>query len=139
MDLDKELIERADDDGTPVYYHALNCPSFCDYECNGNTGALIAKLVTETERLEAENEKLEKSQYTPLWAVVNELKLGGNGCPDSLILEHVSKLREALEESVKLQSHYAGLLNMYDDGKRIQFGSAQVWLDRLEALKGDSG
>lgn len=44
-------------------------------------------------------------------------------------------LREALEESVKYQSHYADLLNMYDGGERMQFADAQAWLDRLAALK----
>jgi len=45
-----------------------------------------------------------------------------------------SGLVEALEESVKLQSHYAGILNDYDGGKRLQFADAQAWLDRLTAL-----
>ena len=43
-------------------------------------------------------------------------------------------LREALEQSVKLQSHYARLLNEYDNGERIIFNTTQEWLDRLEAL-----
>lgn len=37
----------------------------------------------------------------------------------------------ALEESVKLQTHYAELLNMHDGGERKGFDSAQAWLDRL--------
>lgn len=40
-------------------------------------------------------------------------------------------LARALEESVKLQTHYAELLNMYDGGKRIGFNSADAWIDRL--------
>lgn len=40
----------------------------------------------------------------------------------------------ALEESVKLQNHYAGLLNQYDGGARMRFWSAQEWLARLAAL-----
>ena len=47
----------------------------------------------------------------------------------------LQKLQEALEESVKLQSHYAKLLNMHDGGKRIGFANAQAWLDRLAALR----
>ncbi len=43
----------------------------------------------------------------------------------------IERLRYALEESVKLQSHYAMLLNMWDQGERLQFDSAQAWLDRL--------
>jgi hypothetical protein len=42
------------------------------------------------------------------------------------------RLRIALEESVKLQSHYAELLNMHDGGQRIGFASADHWLARLE-------
>ena len=46
------------------------------------------------------------------------------------------KLRiEALEESVKLQSHYAAILNQYDGGKRICFPSVDAWLDRLKEMK----
>jgi Tfp pilus tip-associated adhesin PilY1 len=45
-----------------------------------------------------------------------------------------AKLRAALEESVKLQSHYAMLLNVYDSGKRMQFDNADAWLIRLAAL-----
>lgn len=41
------------------------------------------------------------------------------------------ELYHALEESVKLQSHYASLLNMYDGGQRLQFKDAKDWLVRL--------
>ncbi len=44
-------------------------------------------------------------------------------------------LKEALEESVKLQSHYAKLLNMYDAGERIEFKDADEWLERLEDIR----
>lgn len=45
------------------------------------------------------------------------------------------KLREALEESLKLQSHYAGLLNHYDDGHRKVFKSAEEWVTVLDESK----
>jgi hypothetical protein len=45
------------------------------------------------------------------------------------------ELEYALEESVKLQSHYAKLLNMYDNGKRIEFPDAKSWLMRLRELE----
>lgn len=32
----RERLEVADDDGRPIYLHAEDCPSFCDYACNGN-------------------------------------------------------------------------------------------------------
>ena len=35
---------------------------------------------------------------------------------------------------LKLQSHYAKLLNMYDEGRRLQFKSVEAWLDRLETV-----
>lgn len=41
---------------------------------------------------------------------------------------------EALEQSVKLQSHYAALLNMYDDSKRMEFPNAGSWIQRLRTL-----
>jgi hypothetical protein len=45
-------------------------------------------------------------------------------------IERIQELQIALHESVKLQSHYAMLLNGWDGGKRMQFASAQAWLDR---------
>lgn len=48
--------------------------------------------------------------------------------------------RTALDESVKLQSHYAGLLNTYDGGKRLQFRDRESWMERLGAMiAADSG
>ena len=41
----------------------------------------------------------------------------------------------ALDESVKLQSHYASLLNMQDGGTRMTFATGQAWLDRLKYLR----
>lgn len=40
----------------------------------------------------------------------------------------------ALEESVKLQSHYAELLNMYDNGNRLKFEDANEWVSRLRKI-----
>lgn len=45
------------------------------------------------------------------------------------------KLENALRESVKIQSHYASLLNTYDGGKRIVFSDAEEWMERLDKLK----
>ncbi len=36
-----------------------------------------------------------------------------------------------LRRSVKLQSHYARLLNMLDGGQRMTFDSAAAWIYRL--------
>ena len=43
-----ELLERGDDDG-PIYMHHANCPSFCDYSCNGIHGHNIALDVASDE------------------------------------------------------------------------------------------
>ena len=43
-----------------------------------------------------------------------------------------AKLEEALAESVKLQSHYAMLLNGWDGGRRRQFKDSEEWLARLK-------
>lgn len=44
------------------------------------------------------------------------------------------ELVKALEESLKLQSHYAGLLNSYDSGERLTFSTVEQWLNRLNAI-----
>jgi hypothetical protein len=49
-------------------------------------------------------------------------------------VRHGQMMRRALEESVKLQSHYAELLNAYDGGERLTFASAEEWIERLVAL-----
>ena len=52
---------------------------------------------------------------------------------DYLVNEELTM--EALRQSVKLQSHYAKLLNMHDGGERMQFASAEEWMARLAELK----
>lgn len=46
-----------------------------------------------------------------------------------------ARLKDALEQSVRLQAHYAGLLNDWDGGQRIVFADANAWLYRLAALE----
>lgn len=41
----------------------------------------------------------------------------------------------ALEQSVRLQSHYAMLLNEIDGGRRKTFANADAWIERLKALE----
>jgi hypothetical protein len=50
-------------------------------------------------------------------------------------MTEVLRLKIALRESVNLQGHYAQLLNMWDGGERIEFRSAEEWLDLLEFLR----
>lgn len=46
----------------------------------------------------------------------------------------ILELTKALDESVKLQTHYAELLNMHDGGERIGFASGQEWIARLREV-----
>lgn len=39
--------------------------------------------------------------------------------------------RRALEESVKLQAHYASLLNAHDGGKREIYLNVDLWIERI--------
>jgi len=41
------------------------------------------------------------------------------------------ELYHALEESLKLQAHYAELLNMHDGGQRMIFKTINEWIARL--------
>lgn len=45
-----------------------------------------------------------------------------------------NQLEIALDESVKLQSHYAELLNQYDSGERMTFENAESWIARLKEM-----
>ncbi len=51
--------------------------------------------------------------------------------------DYLRELLRALDESVKLQSHYAGILNSYDGGTRLQFADADAWMKRLADLEKD--
>lgn len=42
------------------------------------------------------------------------------------------QLELALRESVKLQAHYAKLLNVHDRGERMIFEDVDAWLTRLQ-------
>ena len=54
--------------------------------------------------------------------------LSATSCPEC------ARLLIALEKSVSLQSHYAGLLNMWDGGERMKFENAGAWMQRLEKI-----
>ncbi len=47
----------------------------------------------------------------------------------------IAELEEGLRESVKLQAHYAKLLNMHDGGERMIFRTADEWLARLAEIR----
>lgn len=51
----------------------------------------------------------------------------------------IALLRRALAESLRLQSHYAMLLNMQDGGQRMRFDSVDAWLERLALLADKAG
>jgi len=73
----------------------------------------------EIEQLQAENEHLCESVKAM-----------------DVLTEQIVELQESLDESIKFQTHYAELLNMYDGGKRIIFKNSEQWIKRLQALKG---
>jgi hypothetical protein len=55
-----------------------------------------------------------------------------------MAVDHQGKRIEVLEialcESLVLQSHYAALLNRFDDGHRLTFATANDWIDRLRLI-----
>ena len=53
-------------------------------------------------------------------------------CEECFTQSH--ELMLALIESVKLQSHYANLLNMHDGGTRMQFSCVAEWIERLKKV-----
>jgi len=50
-------------------------------------------------------------------------------------LTRIGGIADGLEGSVRLQSHYAAMLNAYDDGQRLTFQDGAAWLERLASLK----
>jgi hypothetical protein len=48
---------------------------------------------------------------------------------------YAATLRVALDESIRLQAHYAELLNQYDGGRRIAFVNAEAWIARLRETR----
>lgn len=55
----------------------------------------------------------------------------------ALDAEHnrAESLERALEESLQLQAHYAGLLNQHDGGQRRAFPTVEAWLQRLTEMR----
>jgi hypothetical protein len=51
------------------------------------------------------------------------------------VASELEELQRGLDESVKLQSHYAGLLNIWDGGKRTVFPDSEDWLKRLRKTR----
>ena len=49
--------------------------------------------------------------------------------------ERIKSLEFALTESLRLQSHYAVLLNRMDGGNRMQFATADEWMRRLSQTR----
>jgi hypothetical protein len=45
-----------------------------------------------------------------------------------------AELRRALKRSLRLQAHYAMLLNMHDGGQRMIFTEIDQWLARLREV-----
>lgn len=44
---DPQLLEIFE--GEAIYYHAADCPSFCDFACNGMVGSLVAEAYNEAD------------------------------------------------------------------------------------------
>jgi hypothetical protein len=66
--------------------------------------------------------------------VRDELPLEAAASQIYYLRARVAELESALEQSVKLQSHYAMLLNDWDGGTRLRFDSVKEWLAKLAAL-----
>lgn len=49
-------------------------------------------------------------------------------------VQELRSLQIALAESVKLQAHYASLLNMWDGGQRMVFADSSAWIARLKEI-----
>jgi hypothetical protein len=56
---------------------------------------------------------------------------------DAQVAPMLNRVFDALEQSVRLQSHYAAILNDYDGGKRDVFADGLEWMERLDAVKAD--
>jgi hypothetical protein len=41
-DFDITLFETDEETGEAIYFHSPDCPSYCDYACNGREGRLMA-------------------------------------------------------------------------------------------------
>jgi hypothetical protein len=50
--------------------------------------------------------------------------------------EETRRLRMALERSLRMQNHYAELLNAHDGGARLGFDTVEAWMERLDSVDG---
>lgn len=63
--------------------------------------------------------------------ILKMLKLDGT-MEDFDVTQAVRDMHTALTESVRLQSHYAELLNAHDSGQRLTFATPEHWIQRLK-------
>lgn len=94
-------------------------------------------------KLEAEIDRLSRSQYDLVWQIVKALDLGACGCPDSLIINEVQQLREknatltarvaAVEGALRDSQAEANRLGDDVDEVRKQLGEVVGERDALRA------
>jgi hypothetical protein len=114
----KEVRESSRDFGVLrlCVHHYIGCGETWLATCYGVLNARELKAAT--------LEGAQKEATALLRSVLNEA-----------LREHpMDKMEIALSESVKLQSHYAALLNQYDGGERLTFKSSAEWIERLEKI-----
>ena len=85
----------------------------CSFGC---TFKIAEGLRLENDQLQDENKHLRESVKTM-----------------DVLSKQIVELHEALDTSIKFQSHYAELLNMHDGGERIIFKNSEQWIKRLQA------
>jgi len=84
-------------------------------------------------------EEMEQSFDLRWKADMRAIKMWQEGHPERELTwpdhaDMVVWLLTALDESIKLQSHYAILLNMHDGGQRMPFDTLNKWIARLHEI-----
>ena len=69
-------------------------------------------------------------RLTEAW-IDREIVVPWEPTPEVVEKKEYVELETALDESLKLQSHQARLLNQYDGGERREFANSAEWIARL--------
>lgn len=67
-----------------------------------------------------------------LWELIRAMPRAAGVAEIEVVL---TRLSDALAQSIQLQAHYAELLNMHDGGHRIIFPTVEAWLERLQHVE----
>ncbi len=104
-----------------------------EFDIDRATSELLEDYESKTEALAAK--EVVEHQFSDFMEALAVTLKKANALTMQGALDEAALLRSSLEESVKLQSHYAKMLNVWDEGERRLFLTAEEWIKRVKEVQ----